>query len=84
LIRQESAFNPNAIFSREGAGLMQLAAQRGKHVAKQVKLSGFNQGLLFVPTVNLRLGTRYFKQSIDQNAATVEFALAATTPAKTA
>jgi soluble lytic murein transglycosylase len=77
LIRQESEFNPNAISRAKALGLMQLLPSVGKHVAKEVKLSGFNQGLLFVPTINLRLGTRYFKQSVDQNAGTVEFALAA-------
>jgi soluble lytic murein transglycosylase len=77
LIRQESEFNPSAVSRAKALGLMQLLPSVGKHVAKEVKLSGFNQGLLFVPTVNLRLGTRYFKQSIDQNAGTVEYALAA-------
>jgi len=77
LIRQESEFNPNAISRAKALGLMQLLPSVGKQVAKQVKLGKFDQGLLFVPPVNLRLGTRYFKQMVDQNAGTVEFALAA-------
>ena len=77
LIRQESEFNPNAISRAKALGLMQLLPSVGKQVAKQVKLGKFDQGLLFVPPINLRLGTRYFKQLVDQNAGTVEYALAA-------
>jgi len=77
LIRQESEFNPAAVSRAKALGLMQLLPSVGKHLAKEVKLGGFNQGLLFVPPINLRLGTRYFKQMVDQNAGTVEFALAA-------
>ncbi|MFL6301052.1 MAG: transglycosylase SLT domain-containing protein [Terriglobales bacterium] len=77
LIRQESEFNPSAVSRAKALGLMQLLPSVGKHLAKEVKLGGFNQGLLFVPPINLRLGTRYFKQMVDQNAGTVEFALAA-------
>ena len=77
LIRQESEFNPNAISRAKALGLMQLLPSVGKQVAKQVKLGKFDPGLLFVPPINLRLGTRYFKQMVDQNAGTVEYALAA-------
>jgi soluble lytic murein transglycosylase len=77
LIRQESEFNPSAVSRAKALGLMQLLPSVGKKAAKDVKLGGFNQGLLFVPAINLRLGTRYFKQMVDQNAGTVEFALAA-------
>ena len=77
LIRQESEFNPNAISRAKALGLMQVLPSVGKQVSKQVKLGKFDQGLLFVPTINLRIGTRYFKQMVDQNSGTVEFALAA-------
>jgi peptidoglycan lytic transglycosylase len=77
LIRQESEFNPSAISRAKALGLMQLLPSVGKQMAKQVKLGKFDQGLLFVPPTNLRLGTRYFKQMVDQNSGTVEYALAA-------
>lgn len=77
LIRQESEFNPSAISRAKALGLMQLLPSVGKHVAKEVKLSKFDQSLLFVPPINLRLGTRYFKQMVDLNGGGVEYALAA-------
>ena len=77
LIRQESEFNPSAISRAKALGLMQLLPSVGKHLAKEVKLGKFEQGLLLVPPINLRLGTRYFKQVLDQNGGRVEYALAA-------
>jgi len=77
LIRQESEFNPSAISRAKALGLMQLLPSVGKQVAKEVKLGKFDQSLLFVPPINLRLGTRYFKKMVDLNAGTVEYALAA-------
>lgn len=76
LIRQESEFNPNAISRANAVGLMQLLPVTGKKVAKEVKLQHFNASQLYVPTVNLELGTRYFKSMVDKFGS-FEYALAA-------
>jgi soluble lytic murein transglycosylase len=76
LIRQESEFNPGAVSNKNAAGLMQLLPSTGKKVAKQVKLRRFNAGQLFTPTVNLQLGTRYFRSMVDKFGS-FEYALAA-------
>jgi len=58
IIRQESAFNQQAL-SRAGAkGLMQLMPKTARMVAKQVKLSSKHPNL-FSPEINIRLGSRY-------------------------
>ena len=62
LIRQESEFNPNAISRANAVGLMQLLPVTGKKVAKEVKMHHFSPSQLYTPTVNLQLGTRYFKR----------------------
>jgi soluble lytic murein transglycosylase len=76
LIRQESAFNPNAVSRKDAVGLMQLLPKTGKLVAKQVKLRHFVATELFTPAVNLELGTRYFRDTVDKFGA-FEYALAA-------
>ncbi len=76
LIRQESEFNPNAISRANAVGLMQLLPVTGKKVAKEVNMHHFNPSQLYTPTVNLQLGTRYFKTMVDKFGS-FEYALAA-------
>ena len=76
LIRQESEFNPNAVSVKNALGLMQLLPRVGKGVAKQVKRKHFSPSQLFVPTINLELGTRYFRSMVDEFGG-FEYALAA-------
>ncbi len=76
LIRQESEFNPNAVSRANAVGLMQLLPSVGKKVAKQEKIRHFYPQQLLTPTVNLRLGSRYFRDMIDKFGS-FEYALAA-------
>jgi soluble lytic murein transglycosylase len=55
---------------------MQLLPRVGKGVAKQVKLRHFSPPQLFTPTINLELGTRYFRSMVDEFGG-FEYALAA-------
>ena len=77
LIRQESEFNPLALSRANAVGLMQLLPITGKKVAKQVKVKHYNTSLLYTPTLNLQLGTRYFKSMVDKYGGQYEYALAA-------
>jgi soluble lytic murein transglycosylase len=77
LIRQESEFNAGAISRANAVGLMQLLPKTGKTVAKQVKLRGYTAPQLYTPSVNLELGTRYFKDMVDKYNGQFEYALAA-------
>ena len=76
LIRQESAFNPNAVSRANAVGLMQLLPKVGKGVAKQEKLKHFSYQQLFTPATNLQLGTRYFRTMVEKFGS-FEYALAA-------
>jgi len=76
LIRQESEFNPGAVSKANAVGLMQLLPKVGKNVAKEEKLKHFSPTQLFTPEINLRLGTRYFREMVDKFGA-FEYALAA-------
>jgi soluble lytic murein transglycosylase len=77
LIRQESEFNPGAISHANAYGLMQLLPTVGKGEARELKVRGFNTGMLLSAPTNLQLGTRYFKEMVAKYKGQVEYALAA-------
>ncbi len=77
LIRQESEFNPLAVSRANAVGLMQLLPKTGKVVAHEESLKHYNSTQLFSPSVNLQLGTRYFRSLVDKFGGSFEHALAA-------
>lgn len=59
LMREESYFNELAVSGSDARGLMQLLPSTAGDVAQWESLPGFNPLQLFVPEVNIRLGSRY-------------------------
>jgi len=76
-IRQESEFNPSAVSKANAYGLMQLLPSVGKTLARQEGMSNFQSFQLFDPATNIRLGTRYLRQTLDKFGGVTEYALAA-------
>jgi len=66
LIRQESEFNPGAISPANAFGLMQLLPSVGRSMAREEGIRHFNEVELLNPETNIRLGTRYLKQTLDK------------------
>jgi soluble lytic murein transglycosylase len=77
LVRQESEFNPAAISRANAFGLMQILPSTGRTLARSEKLRSFSTEQLLVPSTNVRLGTKYFKELLDHFDGHVEYALAA-------
>lgn len=77
LIRQESEFNPTAVSRANALGLMQVLPATGKKLAKAEKVRRFSANSLFEPEINLKLGTRYFRDLVDHYNGKLEYALAA-------
>jgi len=59
IIRQESAYDPEAASSANAKGLMQIIPRTGKRVAKKVSLKNFRTSRLYDPETNVMLGTTY-------------------------
>ena len=76
-IRQESEFNPSAVSSANACGLMQLLPSVGKTLAREEGMSNFQSFQLFDPATNIRLGTRYLRQTLNKFGGVTEYALAA-------
>lgn len=78
LIRQESEFNPRAISPANAYGLMQLLPSVGRQMAKQEGISSHLEAdALLDPTINIKLGTTYLKQTLDKFGGHQEYAFAA-------
>jgi len=77
LIRQESEFNPSVISYANAWGLMQLLPSTGKSIARQEGMTHFQTFQLLDPETNIRLGTRYLRQTLDRFGGVPEYALAA-------
>lgn len=77
LIRQETEFNPAAISHANAYGLMQLLPVVGKSMAKEEGIRHFETNDLLDPDINIRLGTRYLKQTWDKFNGQPEYTFAA-------
>ncbi|MFZ3218288.1 MAG: transglycosylase SLT domain-containing protein [Candidatus Acidiferrales bacterium] len=75
LIRQESAYDPEARSHANAFGLMQLLPKTARRFAKQAKVR-YSTPMLFEPDYNIRIGTIYFA-GLQRNFGNVESALAA-------
>jgi soluble lytic murein transglycosylase-like protein len=75
LIRQESAFNPNAKSWVGATGLMQIMPATGQELGDRV-YGTFSTSRLADPEVNVDLGTRYLRRVIDLFDGNIELALA--------
>ena len=77
LIRQESEFNPAVISYANAYGLMQLLPSVGKALAREEGISHFQTFQLLDPEMNIRLGTKYLRQTLEKFGGVQEYALAA-------
>ena len=75
IIRQESEFRPDAVSRARAIGLMQLLPSTGRKLARELKLRPYSTSHLRVPSVNVQLGTRYFRDRLEEFGR-VEYALA--------
>ena len=64
LIRQESAFNPEARSPTDALGLMQVMPSLAKRIAKTKKLKFSKNSELFDPELNVKIGTRELKERL--------------------
>ncbi len=77
LIRQESEFRPSAISHANAYGLMQLLPSVGRAMAREEGIRHFETFQLLDPDINIRLGTRYLRHTLDNFGGVTEYGLAA-------
>lgn len=67
LIRQESRFTRTARSGAGALGLMQVMPAVGRSLARSAGLEPWHDTLLFVPDINLQLGTRHLAAALRRN-----------------
>ena len=77
VIRQESEFDHKADSSAGAKGMMQLMTYTGRLVAKQANLSYSKKRLKKDPNYNIKLGSYYLAQLLEEYEGSYPFALAA-------
>ena len=77
VVRQESAFDTEAVSHAGARGLMQLVPQTALRVARQLKMPYSDARLTRDPTYNLRLGQAYLAQMLDEYDGSLILAFAA-------
>ena len=77
LIRQESEFNPRVVSYANAWGLMQIEPFTGRDMARKTGLSDhLPTDALLDPTINIKLGCVYLKQTLDRFSEHEEYAFA--------
>jgi soluble lytic murein transglycosylase len=66
LIRRESAFNQNARSPVGARGLMQIMPKTGQQIARELKEKWRNTNALLNPSTNVKYGSYYYKQLLNQ------------------
>ena len=64
LIREESRFRARAVSHANAFGLMQLIMPTAKEVAEMLKMDEITREKLFIPEVNIKLGSRYLAKML--------------------
>lgn len=77
VMRQESAFDTQAVSSAGARGLMQLVGSTAKSVSRALKLPFNRERLLHDPDYNARLGVRYLGDLVDRFGGSYVLAIAA-------
>ncbi|MFA5014984.1 MAG: tetratricopeptide repeat protein [Actinomycetota bacterium] len=65
VMRQESLFQPDAGSYAGAQGLMQIMPATGEGIAGQIGISNYNVNMLLDPDTNIRMGTFYLRQQLD-------------------
>ncbi len=76
LVRQESVFAREALSPAKARGIMQLMPTTAKRVARQLKVPSPSRTQLYDPPLNIRLGSQYFADRLEQFNGEVDQALA--------
>ena len=76
IIYQESRFTANARSTADARGLMQLIPSTGRLMARQVGVRKLDVSQLYEPELNVKLGTRYIAQLLQDFKGERELALA--------
>ena len=62
VMREESGYRPDVVSVSGARGLLQIMPETGERLALRESLSEFSPDDLFIPSINIRLGSAYLEQ----------------------
>jgi len=77
IIYEESKFDPDVVSSQDAIGLMQILPATANLLAKELGIERLLRDDLFIPDINIRFGTYYYRQLLDKYNGDTTLALAA-------
>ncbi|MCX6811531.1 MAG: lytic transglycosylase domain-containing protein [Candidatus Berkelbacteria bacterium] len=77
IIYEESKFDPDVVSTQDAIGLMQILPDTANLLAKELGIDRLLRDDLFIPDVNIKFGSYYFRQLLDKYNGDVDLALAA-------
>ena len=83
LVRQESEFDPRALSRAKAYGLTQVVPVTGRSLARKIGMRNFTSSMLYHPATNLRLGTMYLRELLEELGGNWEETLASYNGGKT-
>jgi len=66
LMREESGYRPRVVSTVGARGLLQIMPETGQRLARDVGLPAYSADDLFLPRVNIRLGSTYLQQLLER------------------
>ena len=65
-MREESGYRPAVVSTVGARGLLQIMPETGERLARDVGLPAFSAEDLFLPRINIRLGSTYLRQLLER------------------
>ncbi len=62
IIKVESKYYEKAVSHKNARGLMQISSITGKWAADELEIKNYNEDLLFIPNINIKIGCWYVNQ----------------------
>ena len=62
IINVESRYDKDAVSPKNARGLMQIGPTTGKWAAEELNIENYNENILFIPEINIRIGIWYLSK----------------------
>lgn len=59
VINVESKYNKDAVSPKDARGLMQIGPTTGRWAGEELNITNYNENMLFIPEINIRIGSWY-------------------------
>ena len=77
IINVESKYKKDAISSKDARGLMQIGPTTGEWASEELRIENYNPNMLFIPEINIRIGSWYLSKLENEFGDNLDLILAA-------